>query len=85
MLHLLHAIELPEDCSSFLRLKFSYLDLSLPILVFSSLFDAVVSLLYEIQWLRHILLVLDELLELSLLLIDAVNGIISLLYVSLLL
>ena len=81
----MHAVELPEDRPSFLRLKLSYLDLSLPVLVLSSLFDAVVPLLDEVERLGHVLLVLDELLELSLLLVDAVDGIVSLLDVRLLL
>ena len=82
---MLHAIELPEDRPSFLRLKLSYLNLPLPVLVLSSLFDAIVSLFDEVERLGHVLLVLDELLELSLLLVDAVDGIVSLLDVRLLL
>ena len=81
----MHAVELPEDRPSLLRLKLSYLNLPLPVLVLSSLLDAVVPLLDEVERLGHVLLVLDELLELSLLLVDAVDGIVSLLDVRLLL
>jgi len=52
-------------------------------LVLSGFLDAVVSLLDEVEWLRHVLLVLDELLELSLLFGDLEGGLVGLFNVSL--
>ena len=82
---LLHAVELPKNGPGLLRLELSDLYLSLPILVLTRLFDAVVALLHEIERLRHVFLPLDERLQLSLPLIDLVYGIIGLLDVALLL
>lgn len=68
LLQLLVLLILASISPSFLSFELGNLDLAFPILVLTGLFDAVVSLLDEVEWLWHVLLVLDELLEFSLLL-----------------
>jgi len=67
LLHL-QLIVLAKNGASLLCFELCNLDLALPVLVFARLFNAVVFLHYECQRLRHVFLVLHQLLQLTLLL-----------------
>ena len=81
--HLLGLVVTTEDCSCLLSLELSNLDLALPVLVLTELFDAVITLLHEVEWLRHVFLVLHELLQLSALLVYVVDGLVGFLNIGL--
>ena len=78
LLHLLHLVVLAEDGASFLCFELCDLDLAFVVHVFASLLNTVVSLLYEREWLWHVLEMLHECLKLSLLLVDLFYGLVSL-------
>ena len=82
LLHLLHAIVPADDGTSLLRLKFCDLNFALPVLVFTGFLHAVISLLYKVQGLRHVLAVRHHLLELALFFIDFVDLLFSVCNVS---